>query len=361
MKLRALGDTVLMTAPLLELQKAYPDAEFHVACMDPWAGVFDHFPGISKIWSYERHREPTARAKALTRLALKLRREKYDVVVNLHASPSSATLCFAMGARHRAIHFHGHRDRDRYSTVSIPGKGTLKPIIERDMDTVRALGIPVVEGKLPKLFLHPVEQTKARERLRLQGFEGKLLGIGLGSSRPTKTWAVERYAEVAVRWCRDTGGTAVAFVAPDERDRGLLFLKAVDEQLRLQIPEVGERATVRAKLGLETALDLRLLAALVAECTVFVGNDSGPRHVAVALGIPTVTLFGPEHPFEWHPYPVDRHPKFFIEPLECRRDGAPGMPAWCGLHTCVEQAHRCMAMIGTDAVLGECLRVGGGA
>src|SRR3954462_14251018 len=67
-KLRALGDTVLMTAPLLELQQAYKDAEFHVAVLDPWAGVFDHFPGVSKIWTYERHRERTARAKALTRL-----------------------------------------------------------------------------------------------------------------------------------------------------------------------------------------------------------------------------------------------------------------------------------------------------
>src|SRR4051812_11587404 len=147
-KLRALGDTVLMTAPLLELQSTYKDAEFQVAVLAPWGGVFDHFPGISKIWTYERHREPTSRAKALTRLALKLRRERFDLVVNLHASPSSATLCFAMGAKHRAIHFHGHKDRNRYSTVRIPGKGTLKPIIERDMDTVRALGIQIPEGKL---------------------------------------------------------------------------------------------------------------------------------------------------------------------------------------------------------------------
>lgn len=359
MKLRALGDTVLMTAPILELQKAYRDAEFHVAVHAAWAGIFDHFPGISKIWKYERHREPTARARALTRLALKLRREKYDVVVNLHASPSSATLVFATGAKHRAIHFHGHRDRNRYSTVRIPGKGTLKPIIERDMDTVRALGILVPEGKLPKIFLHPTEQEKARERLQVQGFGGKILGLGLGASRLTKSWAIDRYAEVAVRWCRATGGTAVAFVAPDERDRGLLFLRAIDEQLRQQMPEATERASVRARLGLETALELRLLAALIAECAVFVGNDSGPRHLAVALGVPTVTLFGPEHPFEWHPYPQERHPRFFIEPLECRKDGAPGMPAWCALEICVEQAHRCMAMIGTDAVLDECLRVGG--
>jgi ADP-heptose:LPS heptosyltransferase len=114
---------------------------------------------------------------------------------------------------------------------------------------------------------------------------------------------------------------------------------------------------VRARLGLETALELRLLTAMLAQCTVFLGNDSGPRHLAVSVGVPTVTLFGPEHPFEWHPYPLDRHPRFFIEPLECRRDGAPGMPAWCGLNVCVEQAHRCMAMIGTDAVLAECMRL----
>jgi heptosyltransferase-2 len=357
LKLRALGDTVLMTASVRELRRAYPDAELHVAVQTPWASVFENFPGVHKVWTYDRHRDPAARAKALTRFALKLRRERFDCVVNLHASPSSATLSFASGAPHRAVHFHGHRDRNRYSTVRIPGKGVLKPIIERDMDTVRSLGLEVPEGRLPRIFLSPAEVTRAEQRLELQGFASPLLGIGLGSSRATKCWSLERFAEVSVRWATDTGGSVVAFVEAGERERGLGFLKAVDESLRRLVPEIRARAAVRARIGLETLLDIRFLAAMLSRCAVLLGNDSGPRHLGVAVGLPTVTLFGPEHPFEWHPYPLDRHPRFFIEPLECRKDAQPGMPAWCALDVCVEQGHRCMALIGVDAVLEECKRV----
>src|SRR3712207_7304614 len=53
---------------------------------------------------------------------------------------SSATLARMSGAPARAVHFHGHNDRNRHSTVEVPGKGTLKPIIERDMDALRGLG-----------------------------------------------------------------------------------------------------------------------------------------------------------------------------------------------------------------------------
>ncbi|HUP58056.1 MAG TPA: glycosyltransferase family 9 protein [Bdellovibrionota bacterium] len=357
MKLRALGDTVLMTAPVLELQRAFPDAELHVAVQSSWAPVFDRFPNLAQVWGYERHKERAARAKALARLALKLRRERFDLVVNFHASPSSATISFATGARHRSIHFHGHKDKNRYSTVRIPGKGTLKPIVERDMDAVRALGIQVPEGGVPRIFLQEAEIARASERLGLQGFTGRVLGLGLGSSRPTKCWPVDRFAEVAVRWCKDAGGSAVAFAGPGERERGLEFLKGIDEALRAHVPDVRERAVIRARIGLETSLDLRFLTAMLGRCAVVLGNDSGPRHLAVAAGVPTVTLFGPEHPFEWHPYPLERHPRLFMEPLECRKDAEPGMPAWCGIEVCVEQAHRCMTMIGADPVLVECLRV----
>jgi heptosyltransferase-2 len=199
---------------------------------------------------------------------------------------------------------------------------------------------------------------RASKRLAIQGFAGPVLGIGLGSSRPTKCWAIERYAEVAVRWCRETGGSVVAFSGPGESARGLGFLRAADEVLRRATFASGdERILVRARLGLEAELDLRALASVLSRCSVFLGNDSGPRHLAVACGVPTVTLFGPEDPFEWHPYPKERHPRFFVESLACRKDGDPGMPPWCSLDVCVKEAHRCMTGIGVDAVLDECKRV----
>jgi ADP-heptose:LPS heptosyltransferase len=357
-KLRALGDTVLMTAPLAELRHAYPGAEIHALVLKPWAPILEGHPAIDRLWTYERHGEPTARAKAIARTAFRLRHERFDVAVNFHASPSSSMLAFATGARVRSVHFHGHRDRNRYSTVTIPGKGTLKPVIERDMDAVRALGVHVPAGRLPQLALQAAELADARGRLERLGCTGSVLALGLGASRPTKAWPVERFAALAVEWCRlRTGGSVVAVAGPHESGLVHAFLHAIDDHLSAAIPEAVDRAAIRSRISAECGLPIRQVAALLGAVAVMAGNDSGPRHLAVAAGTPTVTLFGPEHPFEWHPYPVTVHPCFFIDNLACRRDADPGMPAWCGLSECLAEQHKCMRQIGVDGVLAACLKV----
>jgi heptosyltransferase-2 len=103
--------------------------------------------------------------------------------------------------------------------------------------------------------------------------------------------------------------------------------------------------------------DIRRLAATLSEGAVYAGNDSGPRHLAVAVGTPTVTIFGPEDPLEWHPYPLERHPILFVKGLACRRDAAPGAPPWCGIRVCVLEGHRCMTGITPAEVLAKCQEV----
>lgn len=352
MKLRSLGDTVLMTAPLAELRKAYPEAQIHLAVTAAWAPLLEQQPGIHKTWAYERHKERTARAKAVARMAYALRKEKFDLVVNFHASPSSATIAFATGASVRSVHFHGHRDKNRYSTVVVPGKGVLKPVIERDMDAIRALGIHVPAGRMPTLQLPPAEIERARDRLK--EIPRPILGLGMGASRPTKSWPLERFAQLAVRWARETRGGVFVATGPEERLTRHHFLKAVDDTLVATLQDTQERAAIRARIVAEHQLPLRQLAAVLSQLDVFAGNDSGPKHVAVATGTPTVTLFGPEDPFEWHPYPRDRHAALHIAELACRKDALPGMPPWCGLHACELEQHRCMRMIGIDAVFEAC-------
>jgi ADP-heptose:LPS heptosyltransferase len=114
---------------------------------------------------------------------------------------------------------------------------------------------------------------------------------------------------------------------------------------------------LRDQIQVMPSCNVRVLAARISGLNVLLGNDSGPRHLASALGVPTVTLFGPEHPLEWHPYSVDRHPRLFIEPLPCRKNAEPGSPPWCGLQECIIEAHQCMTRIGSDEVFTEVKRV----
>lgn len=348
-KFRALGDTALMSAPIRALAHEFPSAEIHVAVTARWAPLVENLPSVTKIWPYSRREEHSSRAKAIASLGLKLRRERYDWVINLHASPSSALLAFATGARTRAIHFHGLKDRNRYSTVDIPGKGVVKPAIERDMDTLRALDIDIPEGLLPRIALTPDENEWSRNWMDEHAPQDPILGLGLGASRLTKIWPLDRFAEVAAGWIEKTQGSVVVFTGPGEE--GLL------QSFRLacqgKIPE--DKA---ARLISPQGLTIRQLAALLQQCRVYCGNDSGPKHLAVSVGTPTVTLMGPEHPLEWHPYPTALHPFFFVEDLACRKDGAPGSPPWCGLEVCSVEAHQCMMRIPSQSVLETCLKIG---
>lgn len=349
-KLRALGDTILMTAPLLELRKAYPNAEIHVVVTEAWAPLLENHPAVDRVFTYVRHPGAASRAKAIARLAIELRKQKYDCVLNFHASPSSSTLAAAVGAKVRSIHFHGHKDKNRYSTVTIPGKGTLKPVIERDMDTIRALGANVAEGALPKVFLDAQESAKATQRLEQMGLSGPILALGIGASRETKVWPLERFAEIAIRWCDQLQGSVLVLHSRDEEGLSRRFFDALDRKLVEWYSDPAARKAVRARVLAEVQLPLRLLASMLKASTLYLGNDSGPKHLAVAVGTPTITLFGPEDPFEWHPYPRESHPIHYIDGLPCRNDQLPGFRPWCGLHVCVKEEHRCMRGIQVDEV-----------
>lgn len=345
-KFRAMGDTILLTSALKELHRHFPRAEIHVAVTEPWIWLLEGAPGVTKLWPIHWHHDKSARTKAATRLAFQLRSQKYDLVCGFHSSPAAAMVALSTGAKVRSIHFHSFKAKNLYSTVKVPGKGIMKPVVERDLDTVRALGLEVPEGVMPEIFLKDSEKELAKEEFQSWGLVRPVLGIALGASRPTKMWPVHRYADIAQRWVQATSGSVLVIVGPGEDALADDFFKSIPKDKSLL-----EKITVM-KPG-----QVRQLAARISQLDVLVGNDSGPRHLAAALNVPTVTIFGPEHPMEWHPYPTDRHPRFFIDDLKCRTGNELGSPPWCGLYECHVEGHQCMTRIMPNEVFSEVLRV----
>jgi ADP-heptose:LPS heptosyltransferase len=347
-KLRALGDTVLMSSAIRALHEQVPAAEIHALVPARWAAVLDGLPGLARTWEFAPTGGGLARTAAALEAASRLRFENFDAVVNLHASPTSAWIARWVDAPVRSIHFHGHTDANRFSNVEIPGKGTLKPILERDLDAVRALGLTIAVPPATRIALHEEEREHARHWLRVHGLRQPLLALGLGASRPTKTWPTSRFAALAKEWAARTGGSALALAAPNETS----LLRAF---------EADVLSTSDSKLSALTHSPptVRELAALLSEAAIFAGNDSGPKHVAVAVGTPTVTVFGPEHPFEWHPYDPERHQFLFREGLNCRREISPNGQHWCGIPLCTVEGHRCMEEISVTEVIRHCFRLAG--
>lgn len=324
-KLRAMGDTILTTAPAQALHEELPEAEITALVPDLWAPLLENHPAIHRLWRFRKDQLFSS-----WRWISRIRAEKFDWVMAFHAGGTAINLARFSRAPVRAIHFHHLLKPNKYSTVEIPGKGEVKPIIERDLDVLRALGLNP-QRPATQIHLRSEETCRAQEFLTQQNVRGPVLALGCGASRPTKQWPMEYFATAAQMWRQKTGGSVITVAGAGET--------AVAGSLRLPHD------------------DLRFVAACVSRAQIFLGNDSGPKHLAVALGIPTVSLFGPEHPFEWHPYAKDQHSYFFLDNLPCRAIRVGQAPAWCALKTCELEQHKCMRQLRPEPVMQRVLQV----
>lgn len=318
-KTRAMGDTILTSAALTSLGEQFPGAEIHVLVPRVWSSLIENHPNCSKIHRWQKK-------ESFLGWVWRIRREKFDVVIALHAGQTSARLARVSGAPVRSVHFHGLNEKNHHSTVEISGKGQVKPILQRDHDALRAVGVEKELASSTQVFLTESEQQEGKAWFESHSVLGAregapLLALGLGASRPTKCWPIEKYQELALEWKRRTQGKVLLVVGPSEQELTLGF---------------ADHCAVLCEK------DLRLTAAILSRCDLFIGNDSGPKHMAVAVGVKTITVFGPENPFEWHPYDRKEHPVVFHDGLSCRASVGPENPAWCGIEVCKKENHRCM-------------------
>lgn len=189
---------------------------------------------------------------------------------------------------------------------------------------------PEAEPRVPALTA-PVEAVEAW-RARVGGAEGPLAGLFPGSNAPARRWPPERFAEVGKALTSD-GARVVVMGSPSERGLTAAVAREVPGAV-----DAGGRT------------DLPGLAALLSLCDLVVTNDTGPMHVAAAVGTPTVSLWGPSDPAEVAP-PTGRHVTVSTGELPCR----PCLKNVCprsGRGTVLPQAHEeCMALIEVEGVL----------
>jgi ADP-heptose:LPS heptosyltransferase len=175
---------------------------------------------------------------------------------NLRAASTAAVSCFPFRPKTTRVHIS-----DYY--LSCVGE-------------TRAGGVPSL------LFPAPEAVVWAQEYWSRRGLDGQeVLGVAPGSGAKEKNWPVERFKKV-IEWWRRERGEAIVFTGPVEEDSGLAG------RFRQELPHLRG-----AQLG--------RLAALLARCSLYTGNDSGLTHLAAALGVRTLAIFGPTNPVEWRP------------------------------------------------------------
>jgi ADP-heptose:LPS heptosyltransferase len=321
-KRRALGDTVLLSSSVELLRRALPEAEISVIVPAAFRPVLEGNPHIRNLWAFE---------EGWFSLLPKIRAARFDHFFQLHASSGSRWPALLSGAGEK--HFHRQNGETEKAYGKHPNALEWDGFFFRSVfgDRIR------LPAPLPRIYLS--EEEIAQGRALWGGVDpARVVFLGLGASRPTKRWLPRHFARLA-ELLRDRRELMPAIVVGPGEEEALFAGRVIDE-MRAK----GLRAMQSGKgdfLHL-AGLSVRDLAKALSGVRAYVGNDSGPKHMAVALGRPTVTLFGPEDPVEWHPYSREEHPVFFLEGLSCRKEDHG---RWCSLAVCEEEGpehHRCM-------------------
>jgi len=297
---RAGGDLLLTTPALRALRASVPTARIDVLASRGMGQILAENPDVDRVIEFDRKSVRSGLA-----LYARLARGGYDAVLDLVSNPRSAFLTRLTRAPVRVGYDIAGR-RGAY-TLRVPREPTGpdgRPVIryapEAALDLLRAAGI---EARGLDLTFHVSNEARGAAERWLASPEAArdeslpIVACLPTGSWPAKTWPPERFAEAM---------DALADAAT------ILWLWGPGERAAVE----SARAAMRARSLLAPPTGWQELGALLARCAVLVSNDSGPKHVAVALGIPTVTIFGPTHPGTWHP-PSGPHRALVADGLDC--------------------------------------------
>ncbi len=264
-----IGDAVLSTAVIQPLRRHFPNAHITFLVGPRASDLLATEPNIDAVIVYDNRGEH-AGWRGRLRLVKALRRDKFDLVVNLRDS----LMARCIGVKHWGM-VRGESNRHAVTRY-------LEVLQKRGVDTT---------GANPRLELTENEQTAAQRFLAEAGWtsERLLIGIHPGGNWVYKLWDAENYGRVANALVEKRDAAILLFAGPNERK-----LQARVAQM-MDVPPV-----------LVQTENLRHLAALISTCDVYIGNDTGPMHIASAVDTPVVALFGSTNPIRSGPY-GDKH------------------------------------------------------
>jgi len=287
-----LGDTVLATPLLGALRRRYPRARIVVG-VGAWSRpVVAHSTAVDGLCDLEGVGTGRPQAAAYARVVRRLRAGRFDAALVLDRTPFMTLLPLLAGIPVRA----GIDSAGRGFALNVRVPWTQ---VEHEADLFLRVGAALgvdTDGAHLYVGLAPAEQARAATLWTALGLDGaRVLALAPGGGRNpgmtfrAKHWPPERYAALATRLYHERG--LIPLLTGDVFDHD-----ATDE-VALLLHRAG--APVADAVGFTTIGDL---AALYGRCALFVGADSGPTHLAAAMGVPVVAVFGPTDPAVYAPY-----------------------------------------------------------
>ena len=314
-KLSSLGDTLHALPAVAELRDRLP-ATVDWAVQPAFAPLVRAFACVDRVFEVPRPARPREWARALSALR---REPPWDLVVDFQGLLKSALVARAARAPRR-IGPSFAREGSRLLYTEIAGRrDKSRHAIDECFDVLRHLGIPVpAEPRFPLSV--PVPDPDALDPPELASLSGPRVAVAPYSRWPSKNWPAERFAEAIRLLVQERGARVHVLGGPGDRAGAQAILDAAG------VPAANHCG----------AFSLVESAGLLSRCEALLTNDSGPMHLAAALGVRCVALFGPTSAARTGPY-GPRHAILRAEP-ECPR--AP-----CRRRVCPLGAGACLASI----------------
>ena len=286
-RLSSFGDIVHAIPAQQQIANHLRDAEIHWLTASPYDSLLCHIPGISRLWVTEtrKGRRKYLALQDILALVASLRRERFDMALDFHGLVKSAFLARLSGAS-RIVGLSPQELREPFAswfyTETTSGEDILindskrnrHHVIEINLQFARFLGCSNGASALIPLRIPPEASRYVEENLQRLEMTRPVL-IHPGAGRATKLWPARHYANLFLEIQKRLGLPALFTYGPGE------------EYLIEEIQEIIQPLPVPT-----FSTNILELAALCRRSRLLVGGDTGPLHLAVALGTPTVALMG---------------------------------------------------------------------
>ena len=309
-----IGD-VLFTTPLIaSLKKEIPGLSVDCMCNARTKAILENNPDVDDIFVYEKDdyvklwlASKKSFLRKLSALFFAIQRKKYDAVVDLTLSRKFGFLFMIAGISKRiGLDYKKRGTFLTHKTELVGFEG--KHVVEFYLDLLKHLGVSVSVGEM-QLVPNEYAREWARRYLHDKGLkQNKFIavipggGASWGKHADRKRWGILGFAEAA-NDIMDASIPIIILGSPKEKE----LCDKVSDKLK------------EKPVSIENNLDLEKYVALLEMAGLVLCNDGGPLHIAVALGVKTVSLFGPVDEKVYGPYPVsDRHKVITVGGLDCR-------------------------------------------
>jgi len=296
-QLRRIGDVLICTPAVRALRKTFPECHVAFLTEKESASLLSQNPYLDEliVWDKKKYSNPFYSVGEI----LQIRGKSFDTVIDFFGNPRSAWASFLSGARYRIG--YDLKGRGILYNVKVKTDSNPKYAAQSRLDVLRILGIKTTNVNLD-FFLGENAESFAQRFLEEKNVKPKdfVISISPTARRHFNRWLLDRYAELC-DWLIDQFNAKIILVwGPGE--------KSVAEKL----------ASLMKKEPIISAPTptLRELGAILKRCDLHIGNDNGTKHIAVAVGLPTLTIYGPHSEISWT-FPDPARHKWVKKSVDC--------------------------------------------